>query len=169
MNEIGMASQIALECRNTAGGYFKEGYNCAESMFLTYRPLLAPDADPDGVRMFTGFGSGLGESGCLCGALTGAIAALGMLKGRDSNDKSRDEAYLFAREFTDRFADQFGATCCRVLNPHPFETREHLVHCLKITGNTSKILMEYLIEKGLFQPESGNGASQSQDTSSASE
>lgn len=103
------------------------------------------------VSLFTGFGGGVGESGCMCGALTGSIAALNMVKGRTTNKSSRDEAYQLAKEFTEKFTDQYGVTCCRALNPHPFETKEHLVNCLKITGNTSKMLMEFLVEKGLVK------------------
>ena len=143
-----MSQEISTEMRNKAGNYFKEGYNCAEAIFLTYRELLAPEMDPALVSLFTGFGSGVGESGCMCGALTGSIAALNMLKGRTSNQVSRDEAYQLAREFTEKFTEKYGVTWCRVLNPHPFETREHLINCLKITGNTSKMLMEFLEEKG---------------------
>jgi len=153
MNDENVREQLPVEARNKAGNYFKEGYNCAEAIFLTYQPLLAPEIDPSLVRLFTGYGSGVGESGCMCGALTGSIAALNMIKGRTTNQLSRDEAYELAKEFTDRFTEKYGVTCCRALNPYPFETKEHLVNCLKITGNTSKIMMEFLLEKGLYQPE----------------
>lgn len=146
-----MSEEMAIEMRNKAGNYFKEGYNCAEAIFLTYRELLASEMDPAMVSLFTGFGSGVGESGCMCGALTGSIAALNMLKGRTSNQASRDEAYQLAREFAEKFTGKYGVTCCRALNPHPFETREHLTTCLKITGNTSKMLMEFLEEKDLIE------------------
>ncbi|MGI6751144.1 MAG: C-GCAxxG-C-C family protein [Anaerovoracaceae bacterium] len=146
-----MSEEMALEIRNKAGNYFKEGYNCAESIFLTFRELLAPDMDPSTVSLFTGFGGGLGESGCLCGALTGSVVAINILKGRTTNEAPRDEAYALTKEFTDRFTDKYGVTCCRVLNRHPFESREHLVTCLKITGNTGKMLYEFLEEKGLLK------------------
>jgi C_GCAxxG_C_C family probable redox protein len=144
-----MNENIALEARNKAGGYFKEGYNCAEAMFLTFREYLAPELDKEMVRLFTGFGSGVGESGCMCGALMGAITGLNMLKGRVSNQEDRSLSYDYAREFHDRFVDKFGTTCCRALNPYPFDTKEHLRNCLKITGNTAKLLVEYIEEKGL--------------------
>ena len=67
--------------------------------------------------------------------------------------ESREEAYALSKEFHDRFREKFGATCCRALNPHEFETREHLVNCVKITGNTAKLLMEFITEKGLAEPE----------------
>jgi len=153
MSDVTIREQLPIEARNTAGNYFKEGYNCAEALFLTYQPLLSPEIDPSLVRLFTGFGSGVGESGCMCGALTGSIAALNMIKGRTTNQLSRDEAYELAKEFTDRFIEKYGVTCCRALNPYPFETKEHLVNCLKITGNTSKLMMEFLLEKGLYLPE----------------
>jgi len=146
-----MREETPVEMRDKAGNYFKEGYNCAEAIFLAYRELLAPELDPSMVRLFTGFGAGLGESGCLCGALTGSIAALNMIKGRSTNQDPREEAYQTAKEFTDKFTEKYGATCCRILNPYPFETKEHLVNCLKITGNTSKMLMEFLTEKKLVE------------------
>ena len=129
-----MTEEMTIEARNKAGNYFKEGYNCAEAIFLTYRELLAPELDPAMVKLMTGFGSGIGESGCMCGALTGSIVALNMVKGRTTNQLSRNEAYQLAREFTELFTEKYGVTCCRSLNPYPFETKEHLTNCLKITG-----------------------------------
>ena len=139
-----MNEEMAIEARNKAGNYFKEGYNCAEAVFLTFRDLLFPEADPAMVKMLTGFGSGVGQSGCMCGALTGSVFVLNMIAGRTSSQESRDEAYKYAQQFSDQFTDKYGASCCRVLNPYPFETKEHLVNCLKITGNTGKLLMEFI-------------------------
>lgn len=140
----------AMEARNVAGGYFKEGYNCAESIFKTFKPLVAPDMDESTVRMFTGFGGGFGHAGCTCGALAASVAVLGMLKGRVSVKEDRNPAYNIAKEFHDKFEEKFGATCCRVLNEYPFDSKEHLRNCLKITGNTAKLLCEFLDEKGLL-------------------
>ena len=143
-----------MEIRNQAGEYCKSGYNCAEAMFLTFREYLAPQIDPETVKLFTGFGGGAGEAGCMCGALVGAIAGLNMLKGRTSNQEDRFSNYDHVKEFHDRFVEKFGTTCCRALNPHPFNTKEHLKNCLKITGNTAKLLAEYLQEKELHTFES---------------
>ena len=148
-----LEEKLIIEARNKSGNNFKEGYNCAESIFLAFREYLAPDMDPKTVRLLTGFGSGLGEAGCMCGALTGSIFAINMVEGRTTNSESRNKAYNHAKEFHDKFSDKFGATCCRALNPHEFETKEHLTTCLKITGNTGKMLMEYLLEKELYKPE----------------
>ena len=102
------------------------------------------------VKLVTSFGGGLGYAGCVCGALASSVVALNMLKGRTSNKGDRTEAYQCAQEFHDRFNREFGATCCRALNPHPIGSSEHFKNCLKITGNTGKLLMEYLQEKNLY-------------------
>lgn len=151
-----MNEELIKEAGIKAGNYFKEGYNCAEAVFLTFREYLAPEMPPETVKLLTGFGGGVGRAGCMCGALTGAIAALNILKGRTSKESSNVEAYDCAREFHGRFVEKFGGSCCRVLNKHPFGSREHMVNCLKITGNTAKLLMEYLQEKNLYGDNTNN-------------
>lgn len=145
-----MENNLAITMRNQAGDNFRNGYNCAESIFMAFRELVAPDVDEKLVKMFTGYGGGLGHAGCMCGALNASVAILGLLKGRESSTEDRDGCYTLAKEFHDIFEEKYGVTCCRSLNPHPFDTKEHLRHCLKITGNTGKLLAEYLIKKELL-------------------
>lgn len=142
--------QIEIIARNKAGEYFKEGHNCSESIFLAYRDMLFPKLDKDLVMLATGFGGGLGESGCTCGALTGSVMVLGLLQGRTFPDDDRYRAYNLAHEFHNKFKGNFKTTCCRVLNGTDYQTPEHLKRCLKITGTTSKMLMEFLQEKHLI-------------------
>jgi hypothetical protein len=73
-----------------------------------------------------------------------------MLKGRTDSTQDRLPVYELAREFHDRFQTQFGATCCRSLNQYEFDSPEHLRNCLKLTGGTAKLLMEFLTEKDLI-------------------
>ncbi|GAB6180174.1 C-GCAxxG-C-C family (seleno)protein [Desulfotomaculum defluvii] len=148
-----MDNNISTEARNKAGGYYKQGYNCAEAIFLAFREYLAPEMNPEQVKLITCFGSGLGHAGCMCGALSGSVMAISMLKGRTTNQVSRDEAYAVVSQFHDRFEAKFGSTYCKVLNQHPFESAEQLKNCLKITGGTAKLLMEFLQEKGLYKAE----------------
>ncbi|MDD4237469.1 MAG: C-GCAxxG-C-C family protein [Desulfotomaculaceae bacterium] len=144
-----MSQDLILAARNKAGDNFRQGYNCSESIFLAFRDLVAPELDTGLVKMFTGLGGGFGRAGCACGALSSAEAIIGLFKGRTSNQEDLEIGYQAAREFHDLFEERFGGTCCRVLNPNTFDTPEHLKNCIKITGNTGKLLMEYLIQKGL--------------------
>jgi len=152
-----VSEELLTLARNKAGSYFREGYNCAEAVFLACHELLSLDIDRDFVRLTSGLGGGFGHAGCACGALTGSILVLGALKGRTGTDlEARDQIYDLAARFHDVFEDKFGSTCCRSLNPYPYDSREHLKNCLKITGNTGKLLFDFLIEQGLINREIEN-------------
>lgn len=149
-----MSEQMAekIGAKQMAGQNFREGYNCAEAMVLAFRDTLNLDVSDTAVRMASGFGGGLGHAGCMCGALTGATMILGMLRGRATPAESREPIYTSAHDFHDLFKKKFGSTCCRALNPHPFDSKDHLRNCLKITGGTAELLETYIADKGL-EPE----------------
>lgn len=135
------------EARKRAGGYFKEGYNCAEATLKTLNELLDLGLVPGMEKMATVFGGGMGRAGCLCGALAGGNMALGLVKGRTSPAGDRDAAYQAALELHRRFKEEFGSTCCRVLNPgSDYQSVEHKKRCLKYTGNGTGLVMGYLLE-----------------------
>lgn len=139
--------------KGQAGQYFKSGYNCAEAVLRSFLDIARLPADEAVLRATTGFGGGIGHAGCVCGALAASVMAIGMLTGRIEPTQSRQVSYELAAEFHQKFQDRFGGTCCRGLNPHPFETREHLVNCIKITGNSAALLAGFLQEKGLLPSE----------------
>ncbi|HEX3033102.1 MAG TPA: C-GCAxxG-C-C family protein [Bacillota bacterium] len=130
-----------------AGGYFKEGYNCAEATLKAANELLDLGLAPGMEKMATVFGGGMGQAGCVCGALVGGNMALGLMKGRTSTAQDRMPAYQAAKELHDRFKEKFGSTCCRVLNPGAdYESVDHKKRCLKYTGNGAGLVLEYLLE-----------------------
>jgi len=143
-------TDLALDVRSRAGNKFKDGFNCAESIVHTFNDLLNNPLNQEALKMATGFGGGLGYAGCMCGALTGSAMILGLYEGRVDPGQSRGPIYDLVHEFHDRFANEFGGTCCRGLNIHEFDSPEHLRRCLKITGGTAKLLMEFLQDKKLF-------------------
>ena len=109
--EIVPAPLVASE---TAVRHFDAGYNCAESVLLTF----AADWGASGlVRLATGFGGGLGRSGDTCGALAGGVIALGMRLGRDDPDDeaAKECCYQATAELRERFREVCGAVDCRYL------------------------------------------------------
>lgn len=133
--------------KQAAGQNFRDGYNCSEAIVRAFRDAMQADISDEALKMASGFGGGLGHAGCLCGALTGGIMVLGMLEGRANKEQSREPIYTNAHEFHDLFREKFGATCCRVLNPHEFDSKDHLRNCIKITGKTAELLSEYIGDK----------------------
>ena len=111
--------------------------------------MLSSPLNPESLKMASGFGGGLGHAGSMCGALASSVMVIGLFKGRTDSSQSREPIYDLAHEFHDRFKNQFGAIDCRTLNLHAFDSQEHLKGCLKLTGGTAKLLMEFIQEKGL--------------------
>ncbi|CQR74312.1 Putative redox-active protein (C_GCAxxG_C_C) [Sporomusa ovata DSM 2662] len=142
-------NQVQLTARDLTGQHFKEGFNCAESVVRAFRDFYKLDISDEALKMASGFGGGLGHAGCMCGALSGATMVLGMLQGRSNKEQSRGPIYGSAQEFHDIFSGQFGATCCRVLNPHEFGSKEQRHTCFKLTTTTAGILLKYLQDKQL--------------------
>lgn len=143
-----MDEQIS-RAEELARAKYRQGYNCTESMLHTFREELNLDLSDDAMKIATGFGGGLGQAGCMCGALTGAVMVISLLSGRSTPAESRDPIYANAKEFHNRFREHFGATCCRVLNPHDFSTKEQRRSCFRITGETAELLDKFLKDTGL--------------------
>jgi len=65
-------------------------------------------------QLASGFGGGIGHKGSLCGALTGAVMAIGMKTGR-TNPKDRatlQRGYDKCQEFWGQFEKEFGSVNC---------------------------------------------------------
>lgn len=138
--------------KGLAGDNFRGGYNCAEAILRAFRDGLALELPDSVLRMASGFGGGIGHAGCVCGALGASIMIIGLLQGRSDASQDRAPVYASAQEFHRRFEEKFGSTCCRSLNPHPFDTREHLRNCLKITGGTAELLADFIDGNRLRNP-----------------
>lgn len=94
--------------------FYKGGLNCAESTLRCLIEAGAVDAPPEAVRMMTGFGGGM-QRGTTCGAVVGAVAALGWATGRTEPGQSREASARAVREFLRRFEACFGTLDCRAL------------------------------------------------------
>ncbi len=75
-------------------------------------------------RMATGFGGGIGGAGATCGALVGAVMAVGLVHGRDSADGDRRAATAISQRLHRTFEDEMGSTGCRELTGLDLTTRE---------------------------------------------
>jgi C_GCAxxG_C_C family probable redox protein len=67
-------------------------------------------------KIATAFGGGIGRRGSLCGALTGAIMAIGLKHGTDKTVLiEKEKAYQIALKFYDQFAKECGSPFCKEL------------------------------------------------------
>ena len=146
-----MTELLLKTIADTAGSYHKKGFNCAESVFLTLREYAAPELSEEMVRLATPFGGGLGRSGCVCGALSGAVMIIGAAKGRVSPDIPRKISYELTNEYHNIFRKKFGATCCRVLVKDEFGSPGQGEQCYRIITESAVLIMNFLLEKGIIK------------------
>lgn len=101
------------------------------------------------VRLASGLPEGLSGSGCICGALNGGALAMGLFLGRNGPGLRNNQRVKRAtRMLHDRFREQFGSTCCRVLTRNlEYGSRAHFRHCAGLTGMAAGIAAEILLKE----------------------
>ena len=104
-----------LERCELAHAYHKKGYNCCQSVLAAFSDLTGL-SEKDSLAIGGGFGSGAG-TGELCGAVSGAIMAIGLMTPVDPEDPvaSKKRTVGIAKELQKRFSQRFGALRCRDL------------------------------------------------------
>ncbi len=101
--------EVATQCRNEAESLYRSGkYHCAEAVLESIRRQFSPDTPEAVVSTVSGFGGGSG-SGCICGAVSGATVALGLVL----NDKK--QTTHLTRELHTWFKGKYGITCCKII------------------------------------------------------
>ena len=112
----------------------------------------------------TAMAGGIAASGGACGALTGAVAFLGSVLGRDEPEKKDDPlmwkaCYKFYGRFEKEVAGTWGSVNCRDIAGVDWKDRdqtiafykgEGAVQCVNNTGKAARILGEVL-EKYLVE------------------
>ncbi|MBR3740447.1 MAG: C_GCAxxG_C_C family protein [Clostridia bacterium] len=137
---------------------FLEGYNCAQAVFCAFRDLTRMDLDA-AARMASSFGGGMGRLREVCGTVSGALLALGILRGyADPKDPEQKKAhYALVQEYARRFKEKNETIVCRELLKNvpvsPGGTPEERTPdfyarrpCLHLAGEAAAILDEMLAE-----------------------
>jgi C_GCAxxG_C_C family probable redox protein len=110
-----------------AVSHFKQDYNCAQSVLLTMQEYYGIRRNRLIPRIATAFGGGIGRRGSLCGALTGAIMAIGLKHGTDKPVLiEKEKAYTLALEFYEQFVKECGSPFCRELIGYDLTNPEEL-------------------------------------------
>ena len=99
-----------------AEALFREGYNCAQAVFLAWADELGWDRHT-AARMVSPLGGGMGRLREVCGTVSGALMVIGQLYGYGTPDKGEAKARLYFLEqtYARRFAVANGSYICRDL------------------------------------------------------
>jgi C_GCAxxG_C_C family probable redox protein len=108
--------QRASRFPEKAADHFNKDYNCAQSVLLTMQEYYGIPKNQLVPKIATAFGGGIGRRGSLCGALTGAIMAIGLRHGTNKTVLiEKEKAYEIALKFYDQFVKECGSPFCREL------------------------------------------------------
>jgi len=114
-----------MNSSHVAEGKFLAGYNCAQAVLFAHCDNLGIDKDL-ALRLACGLGAGVAREGEICGAVSGAIVAIGIKYGRgEGEDKAKaEETYARAAEFMAKFKERHGSVSCRELTGCDLRTAE---------------------------------------------
>jgi C_GCAxxG_C_C family probable redox protein len=104
----GTPEQIAL-------ALFEQGFTCGQAVLVAFtRNGLGRDA---ALRVACAFGGGVARTGGTCGAVSGALMAIGLEHGGTSAEDAaaREKTYEAARAFLALFRREHGSDVCRAL------------------------------------------------------
>jgi cysteine synthase len=128
-----------------ANEYFRSGLYCSESVLRAFNEVYGLEYPENLYKIATGFGAGLGEAKCACGAVTGAIMVLSLIAGRNLNYKSERLSFTTTNELHNRFKEKNKAMCCRILTkPITWGTAEHKALCEKYVIDSATIIDEII-------------------------
>ncbi len=125
--------ELAELCQLEAEALYRSGkYHCAEAVLEVVRRHFSPETPEVFVHTVSGFGGGSG-SGCICGAVSGATVALGLVLASDK----KQIAHL-TRELHSWFKEKYEFTCCKIIR------QNHKGVCPHLTGEVAGKITEML-------------------------
>lgn len=108
--------ETKLKHSQIAANYFKNGYNCAQSVFLTYAKDFGI-TEAMALKLSSSFGGGMGRLREVCGAVSAMFMIAGLAKGytEPNNDTLKAEHYKRIQELAKQFKEKHGTIICREL------------------------------------------------------
>ncbi|MFX1313209.1 MAG: C-GCAxxG-C-C family protein [Promethearchaeota archaeon] len=108
-----------------ANTFFNQGHNCAQAVLKAYGTQYGLDEDL-AFKITSSLGGGLARSGNTCGAVTGALMAIG-LKYRSLNVEdqiNKELTYEKGMNFIEQFKSIYGTIKCKELLGYDISTLE---------------------------------------------
>lgn len=98
---------------------FRTGFTCSAAVFSTFSRELGLDIDT-AKKVACGFGGGISHTGNICGAVSGAILAIGLKYGKTvkDDDAATEMTRARVRQFIKEFRQRNGSINCTELLSH---------------------------------------------------
>lgn len=110
-NEMGV--KMGSDPASMAVEHFEQGFNCAQAVFSAFAGQHGMD-DVTALKLASPFGGGVSRRGEICGAVSGALLALGLVRG-SATPQEKEATYLVGQEFLRKFEAMHKALRCNDL------------------------------------------------------
>ena len=109
-----MENVTAQERDRRARAFFRDGYNCCQSVLLAFEDVIGLPRE-EIAALGSGFGGGMGRLREVCGAMSAMTFMAGVLKpaANPGNLEERTANYALVQEFAERFRAEQGSIVCR--------------------------------------------------------
>ena len=137
---------------------FKQGYNCAQSVFLAFAEECGFGKET-ALKLSSSFGGGMGRLREVCGAVTAMFAIAGIKKGYSSanDDDAKAKHYELIQSLAEEFKIQHNTIICRELlgledgadSPTPSKRTEQYYQerpCEDFIATAAKIIEDKLLK-----------------------
>ncbi|MBK5211827.1 MAG: C-GCAxxG-C-C family protein [Coriobacteriia bacterium] len=128
------------------------GLYCSEAIVAAIRSNIDPDMPSELVKAASGFPVGVGRSKCMCGAVSGAVMAIGYFFGRSepTNPQDPDSAKCLdlANEVQKAFRDSHRVLCCSVhTKGMDLAAGENKSQCIAFTGEMAGVAAGVIVRE----------------------
>ena len=144
------ADELVAHVRERARNLFQTRQMlCAEAVVVALNHGLNGGlTDAQALAMSAPFCTALGKSGCLCGALSGAVMVSGLILGKDRPYYKRKDLRNSARQLHDAFKASRGSTCCRMLTKKVmYDKKAHFRMCTGLTTEATELAARLILLK----------------------
>lgn len=142
-----------------AGELFRQGYNCAQSVFCAFADEVGMDFDT-ALKLSSSFGGGMGRLREVCGAVSAMFMIAGLKYGytTPNNDTIKAEHYERIQKLAEEFKKKNKTIICRELlgldvkqdSPIPEKRTEQYYKsrpCEKLVMEAAEIISNYIISE----------------------
>jgi C_GCAxxG_C_C family probable redox protein len=139
-----VAALIGERARNL---FLSRQMYCSEAVLVTLNQGLGGSLEKyQALALAAPFSEGVGNTGCMCGALGGALLALGLFIGGTSPVRRRAAVQRASSDLLKKFKTRFGSSCCRVLSKKStFDSKSHFDHCSELTARAATLATEVIL------------------------
>ena len=151
------------EMADKAVQLFADGFHCSQAVLCACAELFRDEApSPEVVAAMAPFAGGMGSSGQVCGALSGALATIGFTLGKTTAQQENHKqmcsvSYAMIQKFTEITKPHGSIQCADIaqvdwkdqnavqnFRKNPDSTRKN---CVKVVRETSNALYDLITEK----------------------